>query len=577
MDRITESLLNEFSAEHGLSTLAESKRYEHFTSYIVVKEEHSETFDTHDIVVGDGPQTAGGSDFGIDAIAIIANGVLITDVDDLETYIDKAGHLEVSFTFVQSETSSGFDASKIGTFGFGVGDFFNDAPQLQPNSRVAGARDVMQAIYKLSTKFKRGNPICKLYYVTTGKWQGDPTLIARMDAVKSDLMETGLFRKVEFACLGAEGVQRLYQKTKNAISAEFNFANRVTISPEIPRIDEAYFGFLPWSEFQKLIIDEHGNMIGGLFFDNVRDWQGFNEVNSKIKSTLESTDRSRFVLMNNGLTIIAKSVQKTANKFLVEDYQIVNGCQTTHVLYEQRASLDDTVTIPVRLISTKDESVTNSIVKANNWQTHVKEEQLFALQEFPKILEAYFESYPPADRLYFERRSKQYDAASIEKTRIVTFDGMIRAFAAMFLNEPHRTTRNFKALKEKLGNDIFAEGQRMEPYYASALALYKIDFLFRNEKLEPKYKPARYQIAFAIRILIAGYEMPALGANKMESYCKKITDALLDAAKAEYYIGRGAKIAELASNGDFSRDSIRTEPFTKEVEIQAKAEFAKQS
>ena len=114
--------------------------------------------------------------------------------------------------------------------------------------------------------------------------------------------------------------------------------------------------------------------------------------------------------------------------------------------------------------------MTNTIIKATNWQTQIKEEQLFALQQSPKNLEAYFASYPPGHRLYFERRSRQYDGLSIEKTRVVTFDGMIRAFAAMFLNEPHRTTRNYKAIKTKIGTDIFAKDQRMEPYYVSALA-----------------------------------------------------------------------------------------------------------
>ena len=80
------------------------------------------------------------------------------------------------------------------------------------------------------------------------------------------------------------------------------------------------------------------------------DWQGYNDVNSEIRSTLESPSKNRFVLMNNGLTIIARDLHPTGDKFRVEDYQIVNGCQTSHVLFDQRESLDDSVTIPIRLI-----------------------------------------------------------------------------------------------------------------------------------------------------------------------------------------------------------------------------------
>lgn len=569
MDKITESLLSEFSQQNNLETLGESKRFEHFSAYIVVKSEHPETFDTHDLIVGSDGNNTGGVDAGIDCIAVILNGILLTDIDEVEDATAGSGPLEVEFIFVQSETSPHFDGAKIGTFGFGVLDFFADTPSLKQNEKIKAYAEIMRAIYQKSSRFTRGNPTCKMFYATTGKWLDDPTLQSRIDAVTSDLDNTGLFGKVEFIPLGAARVQQMYQKTKNAISADFVFTARVTVKPDVPGVNQAYIGFLPWSEYQKLIIDDTGNMKGGLFFDNVRDWQGFNAVNSRIQQTLASDDKNRFVLMNNGLTIIAAAVQPTGDKFHIEDYQIVNGCQTSNVLFAERAVLDDNVTIPIRLISTQDESVTNAIVKANNWQTQVKEEQLFALQEYPKTLEAYFNSVSTPERLYFERRSRQYDSQPVEKTRIVTFDGLIRSFAAMFLDEPHRTTRNFKSLKDKLGTDIFAKNQRMEPYYVSALAQYKLEFMFRNGHLAIKYRPARYHMLFALRILIAGLEKPQMSAYKMESYCKKILDAFADQQKADAYIGAASDIITTASmivsQGSLNRDVVRTEPFTNAV------------
>jgi hypothetical protein len=35
-------------------------------------------------------------------------------------------------------------------------------------------------------------------------------------------------------------------------------------SPDIPGVTQAFIGFLPWSEYKKLIIDDAGNMKGGL-------------------------------------------------------------------------------------------------------------------------------------------------------------------------------------------------------------------------------------------------------------------------------------------------------------------------
>jgi hypothetical protein len=382
MDRVSESLLSEFSTERGLSLLGEDARFEHFACFITVGRHYNETFDTEDILVGEAT--------GIDGIAIIVNGVLISDVESLEE-LDGAGEFDVTFIFIQADRGSNFDASKMGDFGFAVVDFFKEQPQLPRNEQIASAASIMSAIYQRSTKFKRGNPACRLYFATTGTWVGDQVLEVRRKTVVDDLSATNLFRDVSFVPLGAEGVQKLYRQTKNAIEREFIFENRVTI-PEVPGVVEAYLGFLPVPELMKIVTDDNGEMIPGLFYSNPRDWQDYNDVNAEIKDTLKSADKSRFVLMNNGITIIARDVRPTGNKFVIEDYQIVNGCQTSHVLFEQADKADKNVAVPVRLIGTQDEAVINAIIRATNRQTPVTEDQFFALQEFPKQLEQFFQT-----------------------------------------------------------------------------------------------------------------------------------------------------------------------------------------
>ena len=167
----------------------------------------------------------------------------------------------------------------------------------------------------------------------------DPTLEARRKAVISDLAATNLFREIDFVPVDAEGIQKLYRQTKNAISKRFTFINRAVV-PDVPGVTQAYLGFLSVPEFLKILADDNGEIIRGLFYDNVRDWQGDNEVNSEIKATLESDAKSRFVLMNNGITIIARTLQPTGNSFYIEDYQIVNGCQTSHVLFNQKETIE---------------------------------------------------------------------------------------------------------------------------------------------------------------------------------------------------------------------------------------------
>ena len=563
MDRVSESLLNEFSEEHEITALPEDRRFEHFAAAITIQRHYTDSFDSEEVVTG------AGGDTGIDAVAIIVNGSLITDVETLEEQTENAGSLDATFVFVQAERSPNFESSKIGTFGFGVIDFFRETPSLKRNEKIADSAAIMVALYKRSSKFKRGNPVCRLYYVTTGKWQDDPTLETRRKAVVSDLEGTGLFRNVEFTPIDADGLQRLYRQTKNAISREFNFINK-TVVPDVPGVKEAYLGFLPALDFVRIIEDEGGEIISGLFYDNVRDWLDTNPVNDEIRNTLASEARSRFVLMNNGITIIARNLQPTGNKFLIEDFSIVNGCQTSHVLFGERNNIDESVMVPIRLIGTQDDAIINDIIRATNRQTEVKAEQFYALQEFSKALALFCQAFPDQHKLYYERRTRQYHRLQIEKTRIVTPASMIKAYGAMFLGEPHRATKGYGLLKAKVGKEIFASGQRMEPYYTAAYALYKLEYYFRNNKLESKYKPARFHLLLAMRYLANADDLPPDNSREMERFSKTIMAKLWDASQADELISGAAQIVDAAAAGNFHRDNIRTEQFTNKIILETR-------
>lgn len=200
-----------------------------------------------------------------------------------------------------------------------------------------------------------------------------------------------MFRDVEIIPLGASDLQKFYNLTKTAISREFVFADRQDV-PEIPGVTEAFIGFLPAKEFLP-IITEGDEIVRTIFYDNVRDFQGYNGVNVEIRETLQSEKRRRFVIMNNGITIIARNVTHTGARFTIEDFQIVNGCQTSHVLFDNREHLDETVMVPIRLIWTQDEDVIENIVHATNKQTEIASGQFFAISEFARQLEAFFQSF----------------------------------------------------------------------------------------------------------------------------------------------------------------------------------------
>ena len=511
MDRVTRSYLDEFRQEQSLAQdIPASDLFEYFAIHCVVSNAYEEEFDTAELRVG------GGNDLGIDGIAIVVNGVLVESPEEAEDLLDLNGFLDVKFVFIQAKTTSGFEGQEISTFLDGVIEFFADNPTLPVNESIQNARAIMSWIYSKSVKFTRQKPTVEMYFVTTGVWQDDAYLNGLVAQRITRLQDAQLFSGVSFYPYGATEVQDAYQRSKNNVTVEFNFANKVTL-PEIDEVSVAYLGYLPSSEYLKLLTDPAGNIRKPLFYDNVRDFQGDNPVNVEIKETLEDpAGRQRFAILNNGVTVVTRGLRTTGNRFAISDYQVVNGCQTSHVLFEARDHLGEETNIPIKVVATTDEDTISSIITATNRQTEVTTEDLFAKSPFQKRLGSLYDSYPAKKKLHYERRSRQYAAVNgIEKVRIIDKKLQIRAFAAMFLDDAHRAARYYSDLRAQVGSGkIFNDNHKLEPYYVSAYAYYKLEFLFRNNQIPVYYKPARYHLLMAARYLIGGTDMPALTRTK---------------------------------------------------------------
>lgn len=250
LDRTTESLLKEFSKENSIEDLSEDMRFEHFSAFSMIRRHYSRAFSTPDVVIG------GDGDGGIDAIAIIVNNNLVTDVDHLIELKEQNEYVEPTFIFVQAERSPGFTGQKIGSFGYGVQDFFATSPKLVRGSslsNLASITDFMINEYSAVVK----SPKCFMYYVTTGHWQEDPTLVAWREKEVASVKALSIFETVDMHCIGASELHALYKKTKAPITRTFVFDQRLEI-PATDGVIQALLGYVPFSEFKKLLMDESG-------------------------------------------------------------------------------------------------------------------------------------------------------------------------------------------------------------------------------------------------------------------------------------------------------------------------------
>jgi hypothetical protein len=110
----------------------------------------------------------------------------------------------------------------------------------------------------------------------------------------------------------------------------------------------------------------------------------------------------------------------------------------------------------------------------------------------------------------------------------------------------------------------------LEPYYVAALTAYRLEFLFRNQRLDSSYKAARYHIIMAMRYLMGEHKLPWMNSNDMRKLCEGMMETLWDQEKAEALVVDAANIVQkvVTMNGSpFDRDQIRTES-TKDALLQ---------
>ncbi len=520
MDRIIQSYMDTFLISQQIEEKDQSKQFELFAAYCAVEQHYSDTYLLTDII------TAEGGDCGIDAIAVIINGTMVTTKEEIDDLIElNKKFSDIFFIFIQAKTSSNFDYGEMGTFGVGVKDFFSEHPQMVRNQPIKEKAELVEYIFDKATYIKK-KPLCYLYYISTGKWVGDFNCVGRMEMAKNDLMDLQIFDDVQYIPVGADLLQKFYRNTIDASEAEIVVDNKVYL-PDIQNVTQSFLGFVEYTEFMKLITTENGDIRRSVFYDNVRDYQGDNPVNHEMSETVNHNPE-KFVLFNNGVTVICKHLTNLRNKFTLTDYQIVNGCQTSHVLFNNRDVLQEGLQIPIKVIETKDEEIVNQIIKATNRQTQVLDEQLIALSEFHRKLEAFYATFTGTNRLYYERRSKQYSfGTDIEKVRVVSISMQIKAVASMFYDKPHLASRYYGKLLGSI-DGIFGDDHQLWPYYTCAFVLYKIEYLFRNKALPSQYRKFKYYILMMLKYSIADGKIPRMNENKMKKLCDDILEVAND-------------------------------------------------
>ena len=156
-----------------------------------------------------------------------------------------------------------------------------------------------------------------------------------------------------------------------------------------------------------------------------------NAINKEMRETLTNDAKNkRFHLFNNGITAICDrwSFEGDTHLLHVENFQIVNGCQTTVTLWDSRTSLQNNPEILVNLkLSECPEDLARTIAATTNRQATIKAEDRVSNETVQTRLKAEFDTLHPP--WFYQVKRGQWTrmlGGQQEKRRYLSVDGTYR-------------------------------------------------------------------------------------------------------------------------------------------------------
>lgn len=575
VEPIINARFKQFRQKNELENIQDGLAFEKFVNYTIYSLHQPDAFNA-DSELLDFVSVGGSNDMGIDGIAIKIDDIIIkskSDINDIMRF-NGAKRINVEFIFIQSKYKTHFDKGELNNFVDGVRDFLSDIHHFPMNDNIK--EQLLLKEYLLSDELTimwENNPKISLYYVGMGRWKEPADLIGISRQFEQDIEKLNIYSSSNFKFIDSNSLKEIYDSIQNTFSATIDTRHSMPLT-DVKGVENSCLSIVFGNELLKLISTEDGIIRKSLFNDNVRDFQGINPVNSEIEDTIK-INPEKFIVLNNGITIVCDEFKQNNTKLTIINPQIVNGCQTSHMLYEaHKKNLDlSKVPVSVRLISTTNEEIVNDIVRGTNRQNIVLEEAFESTKKFHKDLEEFFIDYSnDNEKIYYERRSKQYQHnPTIKQTQKVNLRVLTQYYVGMFLNQPHSAHRHESILLKENKEKIYQDFHSKLPYFVTALTFLKFEkFLRENNvlKITKTYKP---HILMMFRQSIGGYVPSANKETEIDKHCEKILKLLGDQNELNNSFNESIKLFLLSIEkwenelGKSRRGTKDVEAFTKHL------------
>ncbi len=368
--------------------------------------------------------TDGANDRGIDAIEIIEQQ------DQAEIYLFQAKYREGPNT--TDKTINDAEVLKILSF---VHDLFDKSGNLLETGNL----QLTEAVRRIWALHERGL-LCRYLIVLCSNDQG-------LSGSAKNILESAIrsLSAVTYETYGpADLIRDIDVRGRNHETGYL----RVIGKEVFERTDGDIRGVIASVDadlFVELIRTEDGHSVKRhLFDDNLRVFLGINGgYNSDIIGTATSDDSHLFWYLNNGVTITCRNYSYNkghANpKIRIEDFQIVNGAQTSHSLLEAARTKPEAlenVVLTVRVYATDRSDIAERVAVATNSQARIQNRDLCANHSVLKKMEIAF-----ADRGYFFERKRNMHSDRDARRRVDALK-LGQIIMSFYLREPDKARAN---------------------------------------------------------------------------------------------------------------------------------------
>ena len=448
IEPVIKNQFKKFRDQMSLTDGPDGDAFEKFVNYNILRNHQSDAFGADNELL-DFVCIGGSNDCGIDGIGVKLNGRFITSREDAIDLSPAGREVSVEFIFIQSKHNRKFESSEFLKFSSGVRNFLDETSSFPQNSKLKAVRGLKD--FLLSDEFTgiwASNPGVRLYYVTLGKWQENEHCIGYADQFRSELRTISTFGSCDVHFIDADRLKSVCDNNENKFTGSFKAIQTMPMT-DVDKVHNSCIALCYAHQFIEILKTDEGLIRGTIFNDNVRDYQGINKVNEEIVKTIEGTPEI-FGFLNNGITIVCSGFKQINRRIELTNPQIVNGCQTSSVLYHASEDGRDVSKVPlhVKIIETSDKEIVNDIVRGTNRQNIVPDEAFETTREFHKKLEEFFGSVMPHyGRVFYERRSRQYqDDSRIKQIEKINLSILTKYFVSVFLSHPHKSHRHASKL-----------------------------------------------------------------------------------------------------------------------------------